>query len=177
MSARPRPLRIGISRCLLGDEVRFYGGHKRDSFLSDVLGPRVEWVRVCPEVEVGMGVPRETLHLVRAGGSVRLITTHTKIDHTGPMRRWAARRVRALAGERLSGYVLKRDSPSCGMARVKVYDEAGGAPEPVGVGLFAAELLRAFPTLPVEDEGRLSDPVLRESFIERVFAYYRGHHV
>jgi uncharacterized protein YbgA (DUF1722 family)/uncharacterized protein YbbK (DUF523 family) len=171
MSPPSRPLRLGISSCLLGDEVRFDGGHKRDRFLTDVLGPLVEWVRVCPEVEVGMGVPRETLRLVRAGSDVRMITTRTNVDHTDAMRRWAVRRVRALERERLSGYVLKKDSPSCGIERVKVYDEAGAMPRRTGVGLFAAELTRAWPSLPIEEEGRLADPVLRENFIERIFAY------
>lgn len=164
--------RIGISACLLGDEVRFDGGHKRDPFLTDVLGPHVEWVRVCPEVEVGMGTPRETLRLVRAtDGGVRMLTTRTNIDYTDSMRDWARSRLHALASENLSGYVLKKDSPSCGMERVKVY--GGPVPERTGRGLFADALLSRFPNLPVEEEGRLSDPRLRENFIERVFAYQR----
>ena len=163
---------IGISACLLGDEVRFDGGHKRDPFLTDVLGPHVEWIRVCPEVEVGMGTPRETLRLVRDGnGPVRMVTTRTGVDHTDAMERWSARRLGELAGENLSGYVLKKDSPSCGMERVKVF--GGGMPHRTGRGIYAAALLERFPNLPVEEEGRLSDPVLRENFIERVFAYQR----
>ena len=165
--------RIGISACLLGDEVRFDGGHKRDPFLTDVLGPHVEWVRVCPEVEVGMGTPRETLRLVRDGDSpVRMMTTRTGVDHTAAMERWSRRRLEELADEDLSGYVLKKDSPSCGMERVKVFG-SGGMPQRNGRGIFAAALLERFPNLPVEEEGRLSDPVLRENFIERVFAYRR----
>ena len=114
--------RIGISACLLGDEVRFDGGHKREPFLTDVLGPHVDWIRVCPEVEVGMGTPRETLRLVRDGdGPVRMMTTRTGVDHTASMERWSRRRLEALADEDLSGYVLKKDSPSCGMERVKVF--------------------------------------------------------
>ena len=167
------PIRIGISACLLGEEVRFDGGHKRDRFLTEVLGPFVEWVPVCPEVELGMGTPRETLRLVRGGSGLRMVTTRTEIDHTEAMNRWAARRVEALAREDLSGYVLKKDSPSCGMERVKVYSAAGGMPERSGRGLFAAALMTRFPDLPVEEEGRLSDPRLRENFIERVFAYRR----
>ena len=166
-------VRIGISACLLGDEVRFDGGHKRDAFLTDVLGPHVEWVRVCPEVEVGMGTPRETLRLVRDGtGPVRMLTTRTGVDHTETMQRWSTRRLTELAGEDLSGYVLKKDSPSCGMERVKVFGSAG-MPQRNGRGVYAAALLERFPNLPVEEEGRLSDPVLRENFIERVFAYQR----
>jgi uncharacterized protein YbgA (DUF1722 family)/uncharacterized protein YbbK (DUF523 family) len=167
------PLRIGISSCLLGDEVRFDGGHKRDPFLTGTLAPFVEWVRVCPEVEVGMGVPRETLRLVNAGADTRMITTRTAIDHTDSMRAYAARRTKELESIGLRGYVLKKDSPSCGMERVKVYDRAGNAPARTGVGLYAAVLKERFPALPIEEEGRLQDPVLRENFIERVFAYDR----
>ena len=165
--------RIGISACLLGDEVRFDGGHKRDPFLTDVLGGHVEWVRVCPEVEVGMGTPRETLRLVRGDdGRVRMLTTRTGVDHTDSMTAWAARRLKQLAQEDLSGYVLKKDSPSCGMERVKVFS-ASGMPERNGRGIYAEALLARFPNLPIEEEGRLSDPRLRENFIERVFAYRR----
>jgi len=172
MTADERP-RIGISACLVGEEVRFDGGHKRDAFLVDVLSPHVEWVRVCPEVEVGMGTPRETLRLVREeDGPIRMVTTRTGIDHTAAMRRWARTRVEALVGEPLSGYVLKKDSPSCGMERVKIFGR-GGMPERNGRGLFAEALLTRFPHLPVEEEGRLSDPRLRENFIERVFACQR----
>ena len=168
--SRPR---IGISACLLGDEVRFDGGHKRDPFLTDVLAPHVEWVRVCPEVEVGMGTPRETLRLTRAvDGPVRMVTTRTEIDHTDSMMRWSRQRLQELAREDLSGYVLKKDSPSCGMERVKVYTP-GGMPEKNGRGIFADALLQRLPNLPVEEEGRLTDPRLRENFIERVFAYQR----
>ena len=168
-----KPLRIGISSCLLGDEVRFDGGHKRDAFLTGTLAPFVEWIRVCPEVEVGMGVPRETLRLVTAGGDTRMITTRTGIDHTDSMRAYAYRRTRQLAEMDLRGYVLKKDSPSCGMERVKVYDPGGSAPVRTGVGTYAAVLKDRFPALPIEEEGRLQDPVLRENFIERVFAYDR----
>ena len=168
-----KPLRIGISSCLLGDEVRFDGGHKRDAFLTGTLGPFVEWVRVCPEVEVGMGVPRETLRLVRVEGDTRMITTRTGIDHTDAMRAFARRRAGELQALDLRGYVLKKDSPSCGMERVKVYDVDRNAPERKGVGIYAAVLQEHFPALPIEEEGRLQDPVLRENFIERVFAYDR----
>lgn len=164
-------LRIGISSCLLGDEVRFDGGHKRDLFLTKTLAPYVEWVRVCPEVEVGMGVPREPLRLVNRDGEIRMITTRTGIDHSDAMRAYAARRTQALASMDLRGYVLKKDSPSCGMERVKVY--GGAAAARTGVGLYAEVLKARFPSLPIEEEGRLTDPVLRENFIERVFAFDR----
>jgi uncharacterized protein YbgA (DUF1722 family)/uncharacterized protein YbbK (DUF523 family) len=165
--------RIGVSACLLGDAVRFDGGHKRDSFLTGILAPHVEFVRVCPEVEVGMGTPRETLRLVRGvDGSLRMMTTRTEIDHTDAMKRWARRRLKQLADERLSGYILKKDSPSCGMERVNVFNDAG-LPQRNGRGIFADALLTSFSALPVEEEGRLTDPRLRENFIERVFVYQR----
>jgi uncharacterized protein YbgA (DUF1722 family)/uncharacterized protein YbbK (DUF523 family) len=166
------PIRIGISACLLGQEVRFDGGHKRDAFLTDVLGKHVEWVPVCPEVEVGMGTPRETLRLVRDNGTTRMVTTRTGVDYTERMNTWSKRRVGELARADLDGYVLKKDSPSCGMERVKIFAGSGSASR-YGRGLFASVLLAALPLLPVEEEGRLTDPSLRENFIERVFAYRR----
>jgi len=129
-------------------------------------------VKVCPEVEIGMGTPREAIRLTDKGGRIRLLTVETGIDHTDAMTAYAARRTAALAEADLCGYVLKKDSPSCGMARVKVYG-GKGPPSRTGVGVFAAALFARFPHLPVEDEGRLSDPRLRENFIERVFAYRR----
>jgi uncharacterized protein YbbK (DUF523 family)/uncharacterized protein YbgA (DUF1722 family) len=168
----PAPIRIGISACLLGDQVRFDGGHKRDQFLTEILGPFVEWVRVCPEVELGLGTPRETLRLVKVGRTLRMMTTRTNVDHTNAMNSWSKRRTAELVGEDLCGYVLKKDSPSCGMERVKVFGAERG-PERSGRGLFAAALMSRFPNLPAEEEGRLSDPRLREHFIERVFAYRR----
>jgi uncharacterized protein YbgA (DUF1722 family)/uncharacterized protein YbbK (DUF523 family) len=165
-------LRIGISSCLLGQKVRWDGGHKRDRFLVDELGPLVEWVPVCPEVELGLGTPRPTLRLERRGHDVRMVEPRTETDHTDAMRAYARRRVKALADEDLSGYVLKKDSPSCGLERVRVY--AGGGPAArSGRGLFAEALLERLPHLPVEEEGRLGDARLRESFVVRVFAYQR----
>lgn len=169
------PLRIGVSSCLLGNEVRFDGQHKRDAFLVDQLGPFVEYVPVCPEVEVGMGTPRETLRLIR-GVSTKMVAPRSGEDWTARMTAYADQRVAALAGEGLSGYVLKKDSPSCGLLRVKRYDAADDSTTRVerdGQGLFAAALARAFPHLPIEEEGRLCDAGLRENFIERVFAYNR----
>ena len=165
-------IRVGISSCLLGQEVRFDGGHKRDRFLTDTFGGFVEWVPVCPEVEAGFGTPREAMRLVGGEGRIRLVTVKTGIDLTDRMERYAVRRVDRLARERLCGYVLKKDSPSCGMERVKVYDEHT-VPSRGGQGLFAAALRARHPFLPVEEEGRLSDPRLRDNFVERVFAYRR----
>jgi uncharacterized protein YbgA (DUF1722 family)/uncharacterized protein YbbK (DUF523 family) len=167
-----RPIRIGISACLLGERVRFDGGHKRDAFLTETFGRFVEWVPVCPEVECGFGTPREAMRLVRVEHGVRLLTVKTGIDLTVPMERFSRSRVSALTSEDLSGYVLKKDSPSCGLERVKVYDPHG-TPARDGRGLFAAALVDAFPHLPVEEEGRLTDPRLRDNFVERVFAYWR----
>ena len=171
MTAFAAPLRVGVSSCLLGRPVRYNGGHKRDDFVVDVLGPRVTFVPVCPEVELGLGTPRETLRLVRRGEDVRMIMA-TGEDHTNAMRGYSARRVAALVREDLDGYILKKDSPSCGMAKVKVYDRHG-SPSRGGRGLFAAALIDAMPMLPIEEEGRLSDANLRENFVARLFAFRR----
>jgi len=165
------PVRVGISACLLGQKVRYDGGHKRDGFLVDTFGRFLEWVPVCPEVEVGMGVPRPAIRLQRGEGEVRLVDPKNGKDWTEPMLAYAQTKVEALAGLGLCGFVLKKDSPSCGMERVKVY--GGGMPRKEGVGLFARVLMARFPHLPVEEEGRLCDPRLRENFVERVFAYHR----
>lgn len=166
------PIRIGVSSCLLGQKVRFDGGHKKDDFLVETFGAWVQWVPVCPEVEAGMGIPRESIRLLAADGEVRLVGSRSGSDWTERMQALARSRVEALADEGLSGYVLKKDSPSCGMQRVKVY-RAEGMPHRDGVGLYARALLERFPHLPVEEEGRLCDPRLRDNFVERVFAYHR----
>jgi uncharacterized protein YbgA (DUF1722 family)/uncharacterized protein YbbK (DUF523 family) len=164
------PIRIGISSCLLGEQVRYDGGHKHDRYITDTLGRHFEWVPICPEVEVGLGTPRETIRLVEVDGEVRLRTTKTDVDLTRRMDAFARRRVRALVAENLSGYIFKKDSPSCGMERVKIHGQ--GPARRQGVGRFAAALMEQFPNLPVEEEGRLCDPGLRENWVERVFAYH-----
>jgi uncharacterized protein YbgA (DUF1722 family)/uncharacterized protein YbbK (DUF523 family) len=169
---RATPIRVGISACLLGQEVRFDGGHKRDRYITDTLGKFFEWVPVCPEVELGLGTPRETLRLVGDPGGPRLVFLKTHGDITDGMKAWAGSRLAALAAANLSGYILKSDSPSCGMERVRVY-RATGAPSKDGVGLFARGLMDRFPLLPVEEEGRLHDLPVRENFVERVFSYRR----
>jgi len=174
MSARPakEEIRVGISSCLLGHKVRYDGGHKRDSLITGALSHFMTFVPLCPEVEVGMPVPRPAIRLVRLSGQVRLVDPRHGVDHTESMQNWSEAKARELAKLDLSGYILKKDSPSCGMERVKVYSEKGPGVRD-GVGLFAQALLRQLPFLPVEEEGRLNDPPLRENFIERIFAYRR----
>jgi uncharacterized protein YbgA (DUF1722 family)/uncharacterized protein YbbK (DUF523 family) len=165
-------IKVGISSCLLGNNVRWNGGHQRDRYLVETLGQFVEWVPVCPEVETGLGIPRETLRLVGDAADPRLVTTRTGIDHTAAMKQWAQKRLEALEKENLCGFVFKCDSPSSGMVRVKVYSEKG-QPEKKGVGIFARAFMDHFPLIPVEDDGRLHNPAIRENFIEQVFTLKR----
>lgn len=166
------PVRLGVSTCLLGEPVRYDGGHARNRYVMDVLGEHFEYVKVCPEVESGMPIPRPTIRLVDEGDGIRLVDPKSGDDHTGSMQAYSERRVSQLMGEGLDGYVLKKDSPSCGMSRIKVYKNGMPASRDQR-GLFAAELLDAWPGLPVEEEGRLNDLPLREAFVERVFARHR----
>jgi len=168
---RLRPPRIGISSCLLGAEVRWDGGHKRDHTLIETLAPFVEWVAVCPELELGMGVPREPVHLEQAADGVRMLGNQSGKNWTQPMRAFSARRLSELALLELSGYVLKRDSPSCGVNGVELL--VRGDPLRAGRGLFAAALVERFPSLPIAEEHQLHDPVVRERWLERVAAYRR----
>ena len=167
-------IRLGISACLLGEPVRFDGGHQWDRFITDTLGQYVEFVPVCPEAECGLGVPREAMRLVGDPEAPRLMTVRTKIDLTDRMVTWARKRVEELEQEDLCGFIFKSKSPSSGMERVRVYNEAAqGSPVTRGVGMFARIFMEHFPLLPVEEEGRLHDPVLRENFIERIFVFQR----
>ena len=169
----PRP-RVGVSACLLGEPLRYVGGHLRNEFLVQTLAPHVAWTPVCPESEVGMGTPREPVRLVGDGDdALRMKGVRSNADHTDAMRSWTAGRVAELADLRLHGYVLTKDSPSCGLFRVKVYPAAGGPAVRTGRGLFAGALTERLPLLPVEEQGRLNDPRLRGNFIERVFVYQR----
>lgn len=167
-----KTLRIGVSSCLLGCAVRFDGQHKRNRMLLEHLARHVEFVPVCPEVELGLGIPREAIRLVDSGGAVRLQGTRSGRDLTDAMDAFARQRVEGLRALDLSGYVLKSGSPSCGLERVRVYGTTGAA-ERRGRGRFAAVLTGMMPLLPVEEEGRLNDPGLRESFLTRIFAYRR----
>ncbi|MHB8907790.1 MAG: YbgA family protein [Syntrophales bacterium] len=165
-------IRLGISACLLGERVRYDGGHALDRFLRDTLGTYVQFVPVCPEVECGFGVPRATLRLAGDPKRPRLVTSATGIDHTDRMETWAKMRVAELEREDLSGFIFKSGSPSSGMERVKVYDDRGGFRK-IGVGLFARIFMEHFPLTPVEEDGRLHDPILRENFIDRIFTCRR----
>lgn len=167
-----KPIRIGISACLLGQEVRFNGGHSRDRFLTDTLANFVEFAPVCPEVEAGFPIPRETFRLEGNPDNPRFVTSRSKADHTERMEGFCRRRVEELASEDLCGFIFKKDSPSSGMERVKVHGEKG-PPVKRGVGLFARAFMKRFPLLPVEEEGRLHDPALRENFIEAIFVMRR----
>ncbi len=165
-------IRIGISTCLLGENVRYNGGHALDRFLRDTVGKYVHYVPVCPEVECGFGIPRETFRLVGDPKQPRLVTSLTGTDHTDRMEAWARKRVSELEDDDLSGFIFKSDSPSSGMERVKVYDDKG-VPRKIGVGIFARVFMEHFQLIPVEEDGRLHDPILRENFIDRIFTYRR----
>lgn len=162
-----KPARIGISSCLLGENVRYDGGHKLDRFLRDTLGKYVDYVPVCPEVECGLGVPRESMHLAGDPEGPRLITSQTGVDLTDRMTLWALNRVKELESENLSGFIFKSRSPACGMERVEIFQENGQAVGR-GVGIFARIFMEYFPQIPVEEDGRQHDPDLRENFIEAI---------
>lgn len=172
METSLKKIKLGVSSCLLGENVRYDGGHKLDRFLQDTLGEYVEYVPVCPEAECGLGVPREAMHLEGDPASPRLITTRTRQDMTRRMMTWAHKRVAQLEKEALCGFIFKSDSPSSGRERIKVYNEKG-MPVKKGVGIFARIFMEHFPLLPVEDDGRLHDLNLRENFIERIFSLRR----
>jgi uncharacterized protein YbgA (DUF1722 family)/uncharacterized protein YbbK (DUF523 family) len=169
-------IKIGISSCLLGNSVRYDGGHKLDHFLRDTLGQYVDYVPVCPEVECGMSVPREAMRLEGKPDAPRLMTRSTRIDKTDVMMNWAKKRVAQLEAEDLCGFIFKSDSPSSGMERVKVYDDKG-MPAKTGIGIFARVFMEKFPLLPVEEEGRLHDAAIRENFIERIFTLRRWREI
>jgi uncharacterized protein YbgA (DUF1722 family)/uncharacterized protein YbbK (DUF523 family) len=166
------PLRLGVSSCLLGNEVRYNGGHSRNKFVVENLGQWFDWVPVCPEVEIGMGTPRPTIRLEAADEGIRLVSPSTGKDFTRQMSTFSGKRVRELKKTDLDGYIVKSRSPSCGMERIKVYGDKN-VKRHNGVGIFTEVLMRLWPTLPVEEEGRLNDSKIRENFIERVFCRNR----
>lgn len=165
-------IKIGISSCLLGERVRYDGGHKWDRYITDTLREYFEWLHVCPEVEYGLSVPREPMRLVGDRASPRLVTINTGIDHTEGMLKWAEKKLKEIEKEELCGFIFKSRSPSSGIGNVKVYTPSG-MPSQKGVGIFGGAFMSKFPLMPVIDEGRLHDPGLRDDFIERVFVYKR----
>jgi len=169
-------IKLGISTCLLGESVRYDGGHKLDRFLTATLGQYVQYVPVCPEVECGLSIPREAMHLEGDPESPRLVTSRTHKDYTAKILRWAREKVAELDKEDLCGFIFKSKSPSSGMERVKVYNKKG-IPVKKGRGMFARIFMDHFPLIPVEEDGRLHDPRLRENFIERIFTLKRWREV
>jgi len=163
---------LGISSCLIGEKVRFDGGHKRNRYILDTLGQYFSFHRFCPEMAIGLGVPRETIRLVEVEGKTEAVgnknaglnVTRALIQSAHEQRSWH---------QKIFGYIVKKDSPSCGMERVRVYHKE--QPQRSGKGLYTEAMMQNFPALPIEEEGRLGDPVLRESFVKRVFIYRRWH--
>jgi uncharacterized protein YbgA (DUF1722 family)/uncharacterized protein YbbK (DUF523 family) len=166
------PIKIGISSCLLGNKVRYDGGHSHDRFLTQTLGLFAEYVPVCPEVECGMSTPREAVRLVGTPENPKLVTQKTGVDKTDQMKAWIKKRLKALERENLCGFIFRSKSPSSGLYRIKVYGEDGKVRNN-GTGLFARAFTEAFPRIPVEEAGRLNDPKLREQFIENIFSLQR----
>lgn len=166
-----KKIKLGISSCLLGAPVRHDGGHKRHGYTVNTLAEFFEFVPFCPEVLAGLGTPRPTIRLVGSNQSVRVVEVKNHdVDVTDRLIETSAAIIEQAVG--LAGYILKKDSPSCGLERVRVYDH-NGVPNKNGQGVFAKTLMKAFPNMPLEEEGRLMDPVLRENFLERVYVYAR----
>jgi uncharacterized protein YbbK (DUF523 family) len=164
----PDAIKIGVSACLLGEKVRYDGGHKYDPCITDTLGRFFSFVPVCPEVECGLPVPREAMRLEGAPAHPRLVTVESRVDLTERMLDYCLGTVGVLDRAEISGFIFKSSSPSCGLSRVAVFSEESTMN---GRGLFAAAVVERFPLLPVEEEGRLYDPEIREDFIERVCAF------
>jgi len=166
-------IKLGISACLLGEKVRYDGGHKLDPYLTKTLGKFVDWVPICPEVECGLPTPRESMHLAGSAENPRLVTIRSNVDHTDRMIQWAEKRLDSLENEGLCGFIFKSRSPSSGMRDIKIHTSEGIPFSAKGVGIWARAFMERLPHIPVEDEGRLHDPDLREDFIERVFVYFK----
>jgi len=172
-TAMTATIRVGVSACLLGEPVRYDGGHKLDRYITETLGAFLCFVPVCPEVECGMTVPREPMRLEGDPENPRLITNLSRTDLTGQMLKYCRAKLPLLEQEELRGFIFKKDSPSCGLCQVKVYEYESVMPTQNGSGLFAAAMQRCFPLLPMEDEERLKDKAIRASFLERLFNYHR----
>ena len=170
------PIKLGISSCLLGNPVRYDGGHSHDRFLTQTLGLFIIYVPVCPEVECGMPIPREAVRLVGDPDTPRLVTQKTNVDKTRQMKDWIRGRLKELEQENLCGFIFKSKSPSSGLYRIRVYGDDGKIRK-TGRGLFARAFTERFPRIPVEEAGRLCDPGLRENFIERIFSLQRWRHL
>ena len=166
-------IKIGVSSCLIGEKVRWNGDHKQDRYVREVLSRYFEYIPVCPEVEVGMGVPRETVALYGDPEKPSMISKKTQTDWTKPMEKYIKSRINTLSADDLCGYIFKSKSPSCGMSRVPLYSEFGSHKVKHGPGMFANAFINSFPLVPTEDEGRLNDPRIRENFIVRVFSFKR----
>lgn len=164
-----QPIIIGVSACLLGEYVRYDAGHKHDWYITDTLGAYFTFVPVCPEVECGLPVPREAMRLEGDPAAPRLMTIRTRLDRTAQMRNYCAAKVGELMSEDICGFIFKERSPSCGLTMVPLY--GGGTSELFAVGLFANEVVRCFPLMPMEEAERLHDPRIRKEFIERVLLY------
>jgi len=168
------PIPVLISACLLGEKVRYDGGHKLDRFLLENFGKIVRWVPICPEVGCGLSVPREPMVLKGDPASAMLVGANSGTDHTERMMRWAKVRLRELKSIGLCGYVCKKNSPSCsGIGRIDVIGDSGAVSGP-GSGIFTKAFVERFPHVPVEEEGRLRDPAVRESFLEKAFSLHRS---
>jgi len=166
-------IKIGVSSCLLGEKVRWDGDHKQDRYVLDVLGSCFDCVSICPEVDAGMSVPRETVALYGTLEKQKMITKGSQTDWTKKMTRFKKDRIRELRKENICGYVFKSDSPSCGVRKVPIYSEISIRRVRYGPGMFASSFIKAFPLVPVEDEGRLHDQATRENFIVRIFCFHR----
>jgi uncharacterized protein YbbK (DUF523 family) len=163
---------VGISSCLLGERVRYDGGHKKNSYIIDTLGQFFEFRAFCPEMAIGLGVPRPKIHLIKEAGKIEVVGVDNKLlQVTDDL--IAIAQDQAHWHSEIFGYIVKSGSPSCGMERVKIY--SNDIPEHQGVGLYTKTMMENFPNLPVEEEGRLGEPLLRENFIQRVFIYRRWH--
>jgi len=171
MTKLPMQIQIGVSQCLMGDKVRFDAGHKREAFICNTLSQFFEFIAICPEVDIGLGVPRPPIRLIGDPKIPKLVSTNDESeDYTHIMKQYSQQKVTTLKS--VSGYILKSKSPTCGLFRVKVYQDKG-VPSKTSRGIYAKILAEKYPNLPIEEEGRLQDPMLRENFLERVYIYRR----
>jgi uncharacterized protein YbbK (DUF523 family) len=175
MTASVSKIPVGISSCLLGEHVRYDGGHRYDPFINQRLADYFEFRPFCPEVAIGLGIPRAPIQLVKTASGLRVKgADNPELDVTDRLAGYGQQVAQNM--DDICGYIFKARSPSCGMQRVKTWREDGAPDKSDGIGVYAQAIMRALPDLPVEEEGRLDDPVLCEHFIERVFAFHRSLH-